>query len=69
MRKKEDNVLDLANVIGIPIITGKNDEYMWTGAVKSDKASRLVIRDDELRKEYIKLWYFYRRMKAIKKKL
>ena len=48
-------VLNLSEVIASPVISGENEEYIWTGVVKSENITPLLIKDDEVRKEFTKL--------------
>lgn len=46
--------INVAQVIASPVLTGTNDQYIWTGIVKSDKINKHIIPDDKQREVFIK---------------
>lgn len=46
--------INIGQVIASPVLTGTNDQYMWTGIVKSDKIDKHIIPDDRQREAFIK---------------
>lgn len=46
--------INVAQVIASPVLTGTNDQYIWTGIVKSDKINKHIIPDDKQREAFIK---------------
>ena len=49
------NVLNLSNVLCVPILARPKNRYMWTGVVSADKITSTMIPDENLRKEFVKL--------------
>lgn len=46
--------INVAQVIASPVLTGTNDQYIWTGIVKSDKIDKHIIPDEKQREAFIK---------------
>ncbi len=42
-------VVNLSNVVATPVLTGKNENYMWTGVVKSNNINSNIIQDNQKR--------------------
>lgn len=55
MSNSGKNVLNLSKVVASPILTGKNDKYMWTGVVKSSNITPYIISDEKTREKFKKL--------------
>ena len=53
MDKKKQR-LNLAEAVASPVLTGKNDKYVWTGLPKSENINFHLIPDEKLRNEFIK---------------
>lgn len=53
MEKKVQRI-NIGQVIASPVLTGNNDQYMWTGIVRSDKIDKHIIPDDRQRAGFIK---------------
>ena len=53
MERKVQRV-NLGQVIASPVLTGTNDQYIWTGIVRSDRIDKHIIQDDRQREAFIK---------------
>lgn len=47
--------INMGQVIASPVLTGNNDQYMWTGIVRSDRIDKHIIPDDRQRESFVKL--------------
>ena len=52
--EKKGQRINIGLVIASPVLTGNNDQYMWTGIVRSDKIDRHIIPDDRKRESFVK---------------
>ena len=43
----KENVVNLTQVVAAPVLTGRNDNYIWTGVVKSNKLGMHMFRDEK----------------------
>ena len=46
--------INIGLVIASPVLTGNNDQFMWTGIVKSNKIDKHMIPDDSQREAFIR---------------
>ena len=46
--------INIGQVIASPVLTGNNDQYMWTGIVRSDEIDKHIISDDRQREAFIR---------------
>lgn len=46
--------INIGQVIASPVLTGNNDQYMWTGIVRSDEIDKHIIPDDRQRETFIR---------------
>ncbi len=46
--------INIGQVIASPVLTGTNDQYMWTGIVRSDEIDKHIIPDDRQREIFVK---------------
>lgn len=53
MGKKVERI-NMGRIIAAPVLNGANDEYVWTGILKSDKIDNHIIPDDKQRDVFIK---------------
>ena len=53
MERKVQRV-NMAQVVASPVLTGTNDQYTWTGIVRSDRIDKHIIADDKQREAFIK---------------
>ena len=51
----KENVVDLRQVVAAPVLTGRNDKYIWTGVVKSNKLGNHMFRDEKSKQYFIRL--------------
>lgn len=52
--EKKGQRINIGLVIASPVLTGNNDQYMWTGIVRSDRIDRHIIPDDRKRESFVK---------------
>lgn len=45
--------INISKAVASPVLTGRDDNYMWTGLVRSDKITKHMIHDDEQREKFI----------------
>lgn len=46
--------INIGQVIASPVLTGNNDQYMWTGIVRSDEIDKHIIPDAKQRELFVK---------------
>ena len=46
--------INIGQVIASPVLTGNNDQYMWTGIVRSDEIDKHIIPDDRQREAFVR---------------
>lgn len=46
--------INIGKVIASPVLTGNNDQYMWTGIVRSDEINKHIIPDDKQKRSFCK---------------
>lgn len=46
--------INIGQVIASPVLTGNNDQYMWTGIVRSDEIDKHIIPDDRQRETFVR---------------
>ncbi len=57
----ERKTINISRFVAVPVYVGVQDNYIWTGMIRSDKINQQIIRDKQKREEFKKLVEEYER--------